>query len=43
MRLIGIYFMLNPVINIPKRKLGYVLKNDFCASFAIKEFVKMFD
>lgn len=36
-------FYVEPVINIPKRKLGYVLKNDFCASFAIKEFVKMFD
>ena len=36
-------FYVEPVVNIPKRKLGYVLKNDFCASFAIKEFVKMFD
>ena len=36
-------FYVKPVVNIPKRKLGYVLKNDFCASFAIKEFVKMFD
>ena len=36
-------FYVEPVVNIPKRNLGYVLKNDFCASFAIKEFVKMFD
>lgn len=36
-------FYVEPLVNIPKRKLGYVLKNDFCASFAIKEFVKMFD
>lgn len=36
-------FYVEPVVYIPKRKLGYVLKNDFCASFAIKEFVKMFD
>lgn len=36
-------FYVEPVVNIPKRKLGYVLKNDFCVSFAIKEFVKMFD
>lgn len=36
-------FYVEPVVNILKRKLGYVLKNDFCASFAIKEFVKMFD
>ena len=36
-------FYVKPVVNIPKRKLGYVLKNDFCASFAIREFVKMFD
>lgn len=36
-------FYVEPVVNIPKRKLGYVLKDDFCASFAIEEFVKMFD
>lgn len=35
-------FYVEPLIDIPKRRLGYVLKNDFCASFAIKEFVKMF-
>lgn len=35
-------FPVNVLVDIPKRRLGYVLKNDYCSSFALEEFIKLF-